>query len=492
MNSHTPPTPTPQCAAFDALLPLLNTDALSAGEAAATREHVAGCAWCRAQLDAYEALEAATRRHYGPDAGLDARRLKAVPRFTLEDIMSASEREETGSETTASASADVPLSPLRRAPGRLTALGAVAAVLLITLLTGLIYIRGGALRTGGTPAPTPGHGGNQIAFVQTVPWGTLTVNGHAVATPGDLGKPITLPLGRATLTYTAAPFEPLTCTISVPAASSDTCPLQAITKTITTYPDSRPSVEWPPYADGVRVIALGAAPNLLPKAQFDALVAATQSKLDALASTAEVEPGDHYLGSDGKAHVATAPFPATLTFQTPSESMNVHSTIVEVCKPFCTPINFIAHNGPSIPWDAGSGWQLVFLPTAQWQYTPPGSQEVVVHEHPDFANQNDLAVNWVHGSWQVTLVPGKVVPQTLCLTVQVYLMNASLQEGFDCRAVASPPAEGFVVKLSESGGLGFYHFGVLVAVNGEAHKLYPALPLASAHEAALAHQLAGS
>lgn len=60
MNTDTSPTPTPTplCAAFDALLPLLNTDALSAGEAAATREHVAGCGWCRAQLDAYEALEA--------------------------------------------------------------------------------------------------------------------------------------------------------------------------------------------------------------------------------------------------------------------------------------------------------------------------------------------------------------------------------------------------------------------------------------------------
>jgi hypothetical protein len=72
-------------------------------------------------------------------------------------------------------------------------------------------------------------------WADAVPWGELWVDGH----PGpNLHQPLghsgtgvpvhpafTLPRGRHSLRYVAEVFPPLTCSVHVPAAPSDTCPL---------------------------------------------------------------------------------------------------------------------------------------------------------------------------------------------------------------------------------------------------------------------------
>ena len=66
MTHPTPiPAPTPECAAFEPLLPLLATATLTLGEVTATRQHIAGCPWCQAQREGYDTFKAALRRHYG-------------------------------------------------------------------------------------------------------------------------------------------------------------------------------------------------------------------------------------------------------------------------------------------------------------------------------------------------------------------------------------------------------------------------------------------
>jgi hypothetical protein len=46
----------------------MHTEGLPSDEAYAVGEHLAGCAWCRAKVAQYDALHAALRRHYDPDA----------------------------------------------------------------------------------------------------------------------------------------------------------------------------------------------------------------------------------------------------------------------------------------------------------------------------------------------------------------------------------------------------------------------------------------
>src|SRR5258708_10508440 len=88
-----------------------------------------------------------------------------------------------------------------------------------------------------TPTPTPKLSPTDTVFywVDGVPWGELQVDGR----PGpDVHQPLgqtaeglsvlpsfTLPRGRHTLRYVAAFFPPPTCTVHVPAAQTDTCPL---------------------------------------------------------------------------------------------------------------------------------------------------------------------------------------------------------------------------------------------------------------------------
>jgi hypothetical protein len=85
-----------------------------------------------------------------------------------------------------------------------------------------------------TPTMTLSPSTYQFSWVDGVPWGALQVDGR----PGpDLYQPLgrtaeglsvlplfTLPRGRHMLRYVAALFPPLTCTVSVPAAPTDTCP----------------------------------------------------------------------------------------------------------------------------------------------------------------------------------------------------------------------------------------------------------------------------
>lgn len=130
------PTPTPMCAGFAPLLPLLVAGELSAEEAAAVHEHVATCAWCQHQLATYDAMDAALRRHYGDGE-------RATYFLSIEDVMSDSEQDAQEITQPAYSPLNTPATPGGRPPrgpgGRFSAIGAVAAVLLISLFAGTIY-----------------------------------------------------------------------------------------------------------------------------------------------------------------------------------------------------------------------------------------------------------------------------------------------------------------------------------------------------------------
>src|SRR5690348_2604774 len=167
--------PTPNCAAYESLLPLLATGLLTDDETRDLLAHVATCAHCRAQPDEYTALDAAGRRYYGPDAALPA--FVAAP-VTLDDIIHA---DASGDAFEEAAAVLVPSTLHRpRAHRRvwLRILPEIAAVLIVALLaTTLLVNRPGASTTSIDILPA---GENAVVFTHTVPWGNVTINGQTV------------------------------------------------------------------------------------------------------------------------------------------------------------------------------------------------------------------------------------------------------------------------------------------------------------------------
>jgi hypothetical protein len=162
--------PTPICASFAAILPVLDEPGIDARQAAEARAHLATCAYCQAQVAGYYRLETAMRRALGPSG---------TPRPRTEDIMSELLHEKSGEQPALEAA--TPLKPAPRAPrpGRtrrfISGLAALAAVLVVAILAAGIFATHphstpGTTSTTSTPtviAPTPGtqSGLNDVAMV---------------------------------------------------------------------------------------------------------------------------------------------------------------------------------------------------------------------------------------------------------------------------------------------------------------------------------------
>ncbi len=160
MNHHVPvPAPSPLCAIYKPQLGLLVFDLLDADQAAELRSHLADCDYCQLHLREYEIVRGVLYRHVGaepstpgdaaPSATPRATRqrpvaMQAPPLFTLEDIMHASQQRQ-GSAT------QEPTPPRRLSLIRnqkLTALGAIAAVLVLAMLAASLFAYFGSRNPG--------------------------------------------------------------------------------------------------------------------------------------------------------------------------------------------------------------------------------------------------------------------------------------------------------------------------------------------------------
>jgi hypothetical protein len=126
--------PGPDCPRFAALLPVLADDdgTLDPVDGDRARAHLAGCAYCRTQRAAYDRLDAGLRHHFSAAA-------LAIP-YSMEETMSTI----LGDSGTAGAPGSRPPSPT--APTRprhrrlFSGLGALAAVLILSLLAAVVFI----------------------------------------------------------------------------------------------------------------------------------------------------------------------------------------------------------------------------------------------------------------------------------------------------------------------------------------------------------------
>jgi hypothetical protein len=371
--------------------------------------------------------------------------------------------------------------------------------LVVLVCAGLLLSQPGtqqALRqtlAGPTPTPTAplASGANHIYFEGEAPWGRLTLDGTPLAP--QAGQSASLRHGRHTLTYAAAPWAPLRCQLSVPAQPRDSCPVDS---TITVGNEPR-----------ARVVNLGTTPDRLPAAQRTALAKAVASALQANVETAVVPPGDHYRSADGRIAVATLPLRATMVLTLNTDATRPTSNFGPgPCVSLCS--------DPGVD-DGGAAWWLIWAHAiAHLRFMAADGAIVDPDSSADLDVSYPLGATW-SGTWSVTTHH--------YADSQQYLCYAALQRAFPdsgplpsssgwsettylgpndvegCVAVLSPGilgSSGWVVgnanatptPLPADAALFIIRFGMVLAGNAAAHAAQPLLPVASAHERALARQ----
>lgn len=395
---------------------------------------------------------------------------------------------------------------LRRAVIAAGAVLIAVAVLAVTLPNTGATLR--ALLHIPTPVPTAplAIGAGTFLMIDTVPWGTLLVDGrepHMVVPPpnspgGPSGTPqFTLGRGRYAIEYRAAPFPTLRCTVSVPAAPTDTCPLVG-----NSVVSGNPGV---PFAVA-RVLDLEARPERLSGAALASLEQAVVAALNASVPPETLAIGDHYRAADGTIHAASQPLVAALAATLNQDSSVLLPGDSGPCETLCRSFQ----SDFSVP-NQGI-WLIGAHVIVSWRITRPDGT-VVVTDAPASPVAYDahqmvlVGASW-HGAWSATTAYGgglgvcSIAAAVISEVIAAATQNAGLLNYQ--QYVESPPngaADCLIVevKVMPNGGgpvagqqaWVLYRCGALVAVNAQAHALLPLLPLASAHEQAVAQTLLG-
>jgi hypothetical protein len=403
----------------------------------------------------------------------------------------------------------------RRSPThQLERVATVVALLILLIAVGLLLPSGNRdalvrflTPSAASPTRAPLPGDDAFLWEHFVPWGSLYIDGKpgpdvrssAVRENAEgswVGVAFHLPRGRHTLDYRAAPFPPLRCALSVPAAPRDTCPLD---------PFLDPSLA--PGAPDTRVLDLQATLDRLPQAQTSALVTAAQAQLSALVARLGVgtlSAGDHFLDITGDVLQVTTTVHLEIQFGLDT-SIGRYDGLP--CVTLCTPSDL----APA--FTTTGDWPLVapILPT--WRYTTPTGQ-LLAPEGPAMPIGASptavvfLVTRWQDGTWQLPtpVVEARQTDPVICPTALHtlgYLVTTAPNEvigRFQERFAASTAELGCLLAGSvidpgtgnPTGPIGWllYRAGALVAANAEAHRVFPTLPLASAHERSLAQAVA--
>jgi hypothetical protein len=434
------------------------------------------------------------------DPPLERSSLKAQPATTEADTYEPSNTKDDAPRDTSVA---LP-TPRASSPQRRWRRASLISLLLL-LIAALFLIpdqnRAALLRTLSFPTAAPDapiqSGNDTFLWEHAVPWGRLLIDGKpgpALVGAGlsddpvpQTHAPFRLPRGRHTLEYDAALFPTLRCTVSVPYSPDDTCPLG--TEGVPPGPDRL-----------ARLLDLQATVNRLSTHERQALVATAQERLTALAAglpLGSLMVGDHYRDATGQ--VTQASTAMQLAAQFPLDN-NPNRFGGLACVTICAMTSVV---DPVSTTD----WILTVAVKLTWRYTTTDGGTILADgsagEGDASSQPIPLQARWSAGDWQIDLPTagaGQADPIT-CPTGAFYRTGLTLPDSaFVWTIGATLPEQGCLFAGSvidrttgrPSGPLGLvlYRAGVLLAVNGQAHTWFPTLPLASAHERALANAVA--
>ena len=358
------------------------------------------------------------------------------------------------------------------------------------------------------------------------PWGSLSVDGKRVALFSRGAYTLfSLPRGQHTLTWRAAPFAPQQCRISVPVDfESATCQ----------FPNATP------HLGGTISAYIGFPANLtmLSAVQRTALIQAAQAVLDRQQSSETVQAGEVYAQTSAVSGTNTRscsvvlqlaaicfaaahqPLKATLRLQLdtgPSPDAPCANGACDSgnqdCRLFCDGPAFAGSNITRSPavWQASVQVQLL------WQFTTRDGRVVEENQADSFilGQQNALTIplNITRNGmgWGVTpnsqsSAFGSDDPVCQAAFGDMYtLVFASTTLNTEPQLVPRPTyASGCLITIPLGSGLNgtpmptptastvayvIQRFGVLLAVNALAHRLWPFLPVADASTQHLVQQL---
>lgn len=425
-----------------------------------------------------------------------------------------------------------------------TALAIFTLILLLTLLFGYAPTRTIVLNAAGSLFPTPtatlAPGTNSFYLDASPGWGQLFVDSRRINPLPTYGTGNTLILtnGIHSIIWHAPPFEDQHCTISIPPnLAHDTCQYnQGIDNT-------EGHSSW--------LLTFSVSLAQLSPSQRMALTQAMQAALDAQQATTIVQPGESYAVSrsyaasmygNAQPDVKTAqPLRATLHFQLDTNINSQAHCIDDIfeeqaqsgcwfdgqnCLLLCS---FPAYE-QNLAYPA-SQWVTYGMVRSSWDYSTLNGQLVATNQ-PDLdapgATQDEhrlpFNISWSGNRWHATtafsqkgLLPAG--PNPFCYPAQdeffqynmIHMLTENIQGmlayTLNYQATLNP-ADGCIVTLNlgqdtspgipEPTTVGtpkyLERFGVFVALNSAAHKLWPppALPMADAYEQQLAQQVAST
>ncbi len=396
---------------------------------------------------------------------------------------------------------DAALQQRRRPMRRLLGVALVGLLVLVTISGVIVTVNPGVPGAlgellHGTPTPTAtiGPGGDMAYYINSAPWGKLTIDNRSIPLDATI-KPDFLARGRHTLAYRADPFPALHCTITTPAAS-DTCPLAVFASGI-----------GQPMSADTRVVDLGSTIDRLPAAQRDALIALVRSQVEYTSPVTTVRPGEHYAGIEGDGitlETATQTLNATMQIRMQSSKEgDPNFACASVCSP---PVNNTTRNDPTSYSNLLEVWAHV--KTGYHYTTQAGS--VVLDYAPMRRTQQSawrpddsiaVFVGW-NGAWQITR-PAQDDAALPCEIGSGEFTGIGSDAGPQLYTVtgtrsAPNPTDGCLVVVRQQSGnaaagppiLYLERFGVLLAVGAAAHQMCPDLPVASQRETDEANAIA--
>lgn len=415
-----------------------------------------------------------------------------------------------------------------RSKARLTFVIALWVVLVLLIIAIFTPARDVVINRFLTAAPTPTAtmvAGDDLFNIQASPTGIVTVDGHALGRRANLSapyytdKPLRLSRGQHKIVWQAAPFNPLTCIVSVPPTASEQCNYESAGTSST--------------APGTRDISFIASLTDLPVAQQTALKQALQASLNTLQSTTTVQPGEQYVYSTSSSNTtmktATQLLNATLSLHldaNPASSNSCENGFGETCSfngqnclQLCTSDIF----GATPDAAAKLTWDIIALFYPTWTYATQSGQ-IIAQNQPDtnspaagMDHSLQFRVTWDGSAWHAsanftpeTINQGQSPPECASLIDQVssttnygntqnsthanvdwgYAVGPNEAQG--CLAVVVPSAQqGTPTNFKQPPAYFLYHFGVLYAANALAHSEFPNIPQADVNEQSIAQHIAG-
>ncbi|HEY7346756.1 MAG TPA: hypothetical protein VH599_00460 [Ktedonobacterales bacterium] len=411
-----------------------------------------------------------------------------------------------------------------RARARRIALVACAFLLLfVVILGGLPDVRNQIVDTVKrfipTPTPTLAPGADLLYLETDVPWTTITLDGHPLAPPRiGVDAPLRLARGQHVLAWTAEPFQPQQCSITVPSTTESSCPstlIRAASQGASGQPTS--------------VVSLHESLDTLPATQRQALTQAIQMALSGFSDI--VQPGETYVTEQGET-TAKQPIWATLDMQLATDDAQQACT-VNLMKPLSRiPCSIEGQDCTilcPVPWQARQtaarapaalDWLAFAVIRSSWDYATLDGQ-IIARDQPIDSGAAPvvsqpvlLRIGWDGSSWRVQPLFGpdqgspvllrdvQIADDPGCLVAEDNF--GQYARGYArTRFVSGPnPAAGCLIEATTRSQPGtpapasdqieeyLVRFGMVLSVNDLAHQRKPHNPLANAYEQRLARQLA--